>query len=68
MVHGRSDGRRRACGGCFPDVNDLIRLVRASLTRGLTQAQRDAYGPRTEHPSEDRNFIRRPRRTAACPG
>jgi hypothetical protein len=41
----------------FPDVNELIHIARRSLSRCLSQAQRDAYGLRTEHPVEDRNFI-----------
>jgi hypothetical protein len=50
-------------------VNDLIRLVRASLTRGLTQAQRDAYGLAVAEPaSENLDFIPPPTPDGRCPG
>jgi WD40 repeat protein len=39
----------------FPDASELVRLVRAGLTRCLSQAQRDAYSLHTEHPAEDRS-------------
>ena len=50
------------------DVNELIRLARANLLRCLSQAQRDAYGLRTEHPSDDRNFVPPPTPDGRCPG
>jgi hypothetical protein len=48
-------------------VNELISLVRANLSRCLSQAQRDAYGLHTEHPAEDRNFIPPPTPDGRCP-
>jgi WD40 repeat protein len=51
----------------FPDVNELIALVRASLSRCLSQAQRDAFGLPTAHPAEDRNFIPPPTPDGRCP-
>ena len=53
----------------FPDVNELIGIVRAGLSRCLSQAQRDAYGLATAQPiSEDRNFIPPPTPDGRCPG
>ena len=57
---------RRRVWCIYPDVNDLIRLVRASLSRCLSQAQREAFGLHTEHPSEDRNFIPPPTPDRHC--
>jgi len=51
----------------FPDVNVLIGIVRAGLSRCLSQAQRDAYGLHTEHPAADRNFIPPPTPDGLCP-
>ena len=52
----------------YPDVNELIRLVRAGLSRCLTQTQRDAYGLVSAQPtSEDRNFIPSPTPDGHCP-
>jgi len=52
----------------FPDVNALIGIVRAGLSRCLSQAQRDAYGLSTAQPaSEDRNFIPPPTPDGRCP-
>ena len=53
----------------FPDVNVLIDIVRAGLSRCLSQAQRDAYGLATAQPiSENRNFIPPPTPDGRCPG
>jgi WD40 repeat protein len=53
----------------FPDANTLISIVRASLSRCLSQAQRDAYGLSSAQPaSEDRNFIPPPTPDGRCPG
>jgi hypothetical protein len=50
-------------------VNALIRIVRARLSRCLSQAQRDAYGLAAAQPtSEDRNFIPPPTPDGRCPG
>jgi hypothetical protein len=46
---------------------ELVRRVRAGLTRCLSQAQRDAYGLITEHPAEDRTFIPAPTADGRCP-
>jgi len=51
----------------FPDVNTLIAEVRPRLSRCLSQAQRDAYGLHTEHPTEDRDFIPPPTPDGRCP-
>jgi WD domain, G-beta repeat len=51
----------------FPDADELIAEVRASLWRCLSLAQRDAYGLHTEHPAEDRNFIPPPTPVGRCP-
>jgi WD40 repeat protein len=51
----------------FPDVNALVGTVRATLSRCLSQAQRDAYGLSTAQPaSEDRNFIPPPTPDGRC--
>ena len=51
----------------FPDVNVLIGIVRAGLSRCLSQAQRDEFGLSPKQPtSEDRNFIPPP--DERCPG
>jgi hypothetical protein len=52
----------------FADVNELVGLVRAGLSRCLSQSQRDAYGLHTEHPAEDRAFIPPPTPDGRCPG
>jgi hypothetical protein len=51
----------------YPDVNELISLVRPRLSRCLSQAQRDEYGLHTEHPAEDRNLIPPPTLDGRCP-
>ena len=51
----------------YPDANELIPLIRASLSRCLSQAQRDAYGLVTEHRTEDRNFVPPPTADGRCP-
>jgi hypothetical protein len=52
----------------FPDVNTLIGIVRAGLSRCLSQAERDMYGLAYVQPtSEDRNFIPPPRQDGRCP-
>ena len=67
IVTGSGDGTARVWR-IYPDVNELIPLVRASLSRCLSQAQRDAYGLHTEHPVEDRDFIPPPTPDGRCPG
>ena len=68
VVTASSDGAARVrVWPVFPDVNELITLVRASISRCLSQAQRDAYGLRTEHPAEDRNFNPPPTPDGCCP-
>ena len=62
-----SDDRTARVWPVIPDVNELIRQVRAGLTRCLSQAQRDAYGLSTEHPAEDRTFIPPPTADGRCP-
>ena len=52
----------------LPNVNALIGIVRAGLSRCLSQAQRDAYGLTSAQPtSEDRNFIPPPTPDGRCP-
>jgi WD domain, G-beta repeat len=51
----------------YPDVNELISLVRPRLSRCLSQAQRDEYGLPSTHPAEDRNFIPPPTADGRCP-
>jgi WD40 repeat protein len=51
----------------YPDVNELIRLVRSSLSRCLSQAQRNEYGLSSTRPAEDRNFIPPPTADGRCP-
>jgi WD40 repeat protein len=62
-----SDDKTARVWRVYPDVNELISLVRASLSRCLSQAQRDEYGLHTEHPAEDRNFIPSPTPDGRCP-
>jgi WD40 repeat protein len=51
-----------------PDMNELIRLVRAGLSSCLSQTQRDAYGLLSAKPSsDDRNFILPPTPDGSCP-
>jgi hypothetical protein len=53
----------------FPDVNILSGLVRAGLSRCLSQAQREEFGLAVAHPtSEDRNFIPPSTPDGRCPG
>ena len=54
----------------FPDVNELIGIVRASLSRCLSRSQRDAYGLATTETTseEDRTFIPPPTPDGRCPG
>jgi WD40 repeat protein len=52
----------------FPDVNTLIGIVRAGLSRCLSQAERDAYGMATHSTSDDRNAIPPPTPDGHCPG
>ena len=66
VVTASDDGMARVWR-VYPDVNELIRLVRASLTRCLSQVQRDAYGLSTSNPAEDRNFIPEPTTDGRCP-
>jgi len=51
----------------YPDVNELISLVRPRLSRCLSQAQRDEYGLPSTHPAADRNFIPPPTPDGRCP-
>jgi hypothetical protein len=51
----------------FPDVSTLVGIVRASLSRCLSQAQRDAYGLASAPTSDDRNFIPPPTPDGRCP-
>jgi WD40 repeat protein len=51
----------------FPNVSDLIRLVRTSLSGCLAEVQRDAYGLHTEHAAENRTFIPPPTADGRCP-
>ena len=66
VVTASDDGTARVWP-VFPNVNELIDTVRASLSRCLSQAQRDAYGLHTEHPAKDRSFIPPPTADGRCP-
>jgi WD40 repeat protein len=53
----------------FSDINKLIGIVRAGLSRCLSQAEREAYGLTIGHPvPEDRTFIPPPTTDGRCPG